>query len=204
MLQKIGFGFLTFIGILCIMFGIMALQESNEGEAFLYFMIGIPCAIPLIRELIYMGGDKIKQVEKKNAGDEFYQFLSNSSGANTIVRRCREVKSGESIEITSTSVRIMGSYVEKEMFKLNNPLNKYGTVDELRVFSVWLYNQINLPGYILKPMKGCYTSSLPTGFRENVSGGYSFTYDSYGGDDVYGYEICREVKTANTQQNVTL
>lgn len=203
MLQKIGLGFLTFIGVLCVTFGIMALQESNGGEAFLYFVIGIPCVIPLIRGLIYMGEDKIKQVEKKNAGDEFYQSLSNSSGANTIVRHCREIKNGESIKITSTDVRIMDFYIEKERFKLNNPLNKHGSIDELRAFSVWLYNQINLPGYVLKPMEGCSYSSA-TGFRENISGGYSFTYDSYGGDDIYGYEICREVKAVNTQQNVTL
>ena len=150
-----------------------------------------------------MGEDKIKQVEKKSAGDEFYQSLSNSSGANTIVRHCREIKNGDSIKITSTDVRIIDFYIEKERFKLNNPLNKYGNTDELRVFSVWLYNQINLPGYVLKPMKG-YSYSSPTGFRENVSGGYSFTYDSYDGDGVYGYEICREIKTVNTQQNVTL
>lgn len=204
MLQKIGLGFLTFIGILCIMFGIMALQESNGGEAFLYFVIGIPCIYPLILIFSDFGGDKIKQKRQKNERDKLYRHLSGSSGAETIVRRCREVKRGESIEITSTNVRIMDFYIEKERFKLNNPLNQYGTVDELRAFSVWLYNQINLPGYILKPMKGCYTSSLPTGFRENVSGGYSFTYSSDSGDDIYGYEICREVKAVNTQQNVTL
>ena len=200
MLQKIGLGFLTFIGILCIMFDIIALQESNGGEAFLYFVIGIPCIYPLILIFSDFGRDKIKQERQKN----FYRYLSSSSGAETIVRRCREVKSGESIEITSTNVRIMDFYIEKEMVKLNNPLNKYGTVDELRVFSVWLYNQINLPGYILKPMKGCYTSSLPTGFRENVSGGYSFIYSSDGCDDIYGYKICREVKAVNAKQNITL
>lgn len=203
MLEKVGFGFLTFIGVLCVIFGAMALQESKGGEAFLYFVIGIPCIMPLIRGLIYICVDKIKRAEQKNESDEFYRYLSNSSGAKTIVRRCREIKNGESIEITSTDVRIMDFYVEKERFKLNNPLNKYGTIDELRAFSVWLYNQINLSGYILKPMEGC-ASSLPTGFKENVSGGYSFTYDSYGGDDIYGYEICREVKTVNTQQNITL
>lgn len=204
MLQKIGLGFLAFIGILCIMFGITDLQESNGGEAFLYFVIGIPCIYPLIIKLIYISSDKIKRIVQKNATDKFYQKLFNSLGAETIVHRCREVKRGESIEITSTAVRIMDFYIEKEMFKLNNPLKQYGTVDELRAFSVWLYNQINLPGYILKPMKGCYTSSLPTGFRENVSGGYSFTYSSDGGDVIYGYEICREVKAVNAQQNITL
>lgn len=52
MLEKVGFGFLTFIGVLCVIFGAMALQESKGGEAFLYFVIGIPCIMPLIRGLI--------------------------------------------------------------------------------------------------------------------------------------------------------
>lgn len=203
MLEKIRFGFLTFIGTLCVIFGAMALQESSGGEAFLYFVIGIPCIIPLIRELICISSDKIKRIEQKNETDKFYQKLFNSLGAETIVRHCREIKNGDSIKITSTDVSIMDFCVEKERFKLNNPLNKYGAIDELRVFSVWLYNQINLPGYVLKPMEGC-ASFLPTGFRENVSGGYSFTYDSYDGDDIYGYEICREVKTVSAQQNITL
>ena len=59
MLQKIGLGFLTFIGVLCVIFGIMALQESNGGEAFLYFVIGIPCVVPLIIILVALGEDKM-------------------------------------------------------------------------------------------------------------------------------------------------
>lgn len=59
MLRKIGLGFLTFIGVLCVIFGIMTLQGSNGGEAFLYFVIGIPCVIPLTIVLVARGGDKM-------------------------------------------------------------------------------------------------------------------------------------------------
>lgn len=199
MFKKIGLGFLTFIGVLCIIFGVMALQESNGGEAFLYLMIGIPCVAPLIIVLVARGGDKMEQERWKDERDEFYQHLSSSSGAKTIVRHCREVKNGEDIVIVSNEVRIVNSGYTMETFRLSRPLRS----DQIRLFSMWLYNQINLPEYVITPMSGC-PSSAPTGFRENSGGGYSFTYDRPSGSDVYGYRIWHGGKTSNIQQNIIL
>lgn len=199
MLQKIGLGFLTFIGVSCVIFGIMALQESNGGEAFLYFVIGIPCVVPLIIILVALGEDKMEQERCKNERDEFYQYLSSSSGAKTIVRHCREIKNGEDIIIVRDEVRITIPGYTMETFRLNRPLRS----DQIRLFSIWLYNQINLPEYIITPMSGC-PSSTPTGFMENSGGGYSFTYDRSSGSDVYGYRIWRGGRSSNTQQRITL
>lgn len=63
MLEIIKFGFLTLIGALCVIFGAMALQESSGGEAFLFFVIGIPCIIPLIIGLICFAKEIIPETK---------------------------------------------------------------------------------------------------------------------------------------------
>lgn len=194
----------TIIGVIVLLLSIYAtFAEYSNGQLFFYYGIALVFFYPLLRRLFDNASSKMVEETKSNAIETLYNKFDSSSGAQSIVRYCRNIKPGKSITVTATEVRIMDFFVEEKSFKISNPLNRYGKVNELKVFSMWLYNQINLPGYVIVPMQG-NPSNVPTGIKSDISGsGYTFTYNSLGGDDVFGYEIRRSYSKPATQK-VTL